>query len=294
MWRACRNILPSKCRLKSKGLDVETNCDICGREENTSHILWGCKTVAEVWSASKVKLPYLLETHLEFLDIVWEIRERCSVVDWELFVITVWCLWNNRNTIRHEGRGKTVVEMVWMAAEYAKEVRQSHQVQTRSSPPGKLSWSPPNPGWYKINADGAIFGDIGCSGMGVVIRNENGQLMDSICKKMLLPLGALESEAKVVEEGIHLAWDLGLKDVIVESDSLSMVNVLRGLGPTPSSTRKVSEDIEMTLRQFRLWKTSHINRGSNRAAHLLAQYARQVDDCFVWVEDTHSVIGNQI
>ena len=111
---------------------------------------------------------------------------------------------------------------------------------------------------------------------------------------MLLLLGALESEAKAVEEGIHLAWDLGLKDVIVESDSPSMVNVLRGLGRTPSSIRKVSEDIEMTLRQFRLWKTSHINRGSNRVAHLLAQYARRVDDCFVWVKDTHSVIGNQI
>ena len=91
-----------------------------------------------------------------------------------------------------------------------------------------------------------------------------------------------------------MAWDLGLKDIIVESDSLSMVNVLRGLGPTPSSIRKVSEGIEMTLRQFRSWKASHINRGSNRAAHLLAQYARRVDECLVWVEDTPSVIGNQI
>ena len=70
MWRACRNILPSKCRLKSKGVDVEPNCDVYGREENTTHILWDCKTATEVWSASKVKLPYLPETHLEFVDIV--------------------------------------------------------------------------------------------------------------------------------------------------------------------------------------------------------------------------------
>ena len=64
------------------------------------------------------------------------------MVDWDMFAITAWSLWKNRNTIRHEGRGKTVAEMVRMAAEYAKEVKQSHQVQIHSSTPGKPSWSP--------------------------------------------------------------------------------------------------------------------------------------------------------
>lgn len=146
----------------------------------------------------------------------------------------------------------------------------------------------------KLMQMGLFFGNIGCSGVGVVIRNEKGQLMGSMSKRMMLPLGALEFEAKDVEEGIHLAWDLGLKDIIVESDSLILVNALRGLGSIPSSIRKVMEGIEMTLRQFSLWKTSHIRRGNNRAAYLLAQHARWVDECIVWEEDTPLVIGNQI
>lgn len=40
-----------------------------------------------------------------------------------------------------------------------------------------VSWSPPPHGSYKLNTDGAIDSTNGRRGLGVVIRNENGELM---------------------------------------------------------------------------------------------------------------------
>lgn len=47
-------------------------------------------------------------------------------------------------------------------------------------------------------------------GIGVVIKNQEGQIIGAISKYLPLPLGALEEEALAMEEGLVLAQELSL------------------------------------------------------------------------------------
>ena len=49
--------------------------------------------------------------------------------------------------------------------------------------------------------------------------NEKGQIMGALCRRLELPLGALEVEAKAVEEGVQFARDLSLGQIVIKCDS---------------------------------------------------------------------------
>ena len=56
-------------------------------------------------------------------------------------------------------------------------------------------WQPPGPGLYRVNVDGALFDADNIAGLGVVIKNEQGQVLVSLSKRLPLPSSVIEVEA---------------------------------------------------------------------------------------------------
>ena len=60
----------------------------------------------------------------------------------------------------------------------------------------------------------------------MLIRDDMGQLVLALSKKVRAHFGALEIEAKAFKAGISLARDLGIREFIIEGDSLTVSQFL--------------------------------------------------------------------
>ena len=78
-----------------------------------------------------------------------------------------------------------------------------------------------------------------------------------------MSLGSLETEAKAMEEGIQFAWDMGICDVVVESDSQIVISALIGSSEPPIVIANIIEGIHQKLYEFKRIELSHVKRQGN-------------------------------
>ena len=96
-------------------------------------------------------------------------------------------------------------------------------------------------------------------------------------------MGPLEDEAKALEESILFVWDVGVWDVIFESDFKIVCDAITRCSEPLSAISTLIEGIRLKLQDFRRARVSHVLRQGNCLAHLLAQYVRHVVGYVTWI-----------
>ena len=131
----------------------------------------------------------------------------------------------------------------------------------------------------------AVFPSLGMIGVGVIIQDHGGSVVAAMSKRMPLPLGPLEAEAKALDEATMFARDIGVQDVMFESDSRIACHALVDPTNAPISISTIVAGTSVRMHEFRTFDISHVRRQANKSAHALAAYAKDIDSLVAWVED---------
>ncbi|KAK4589279.1 hypothetical protein RGQ29_020042 [Quercus rubra] len=252
-WKACQNILPTKMNLFHRQVTDDPIYEECGLEpETVLHVLCQCQKGKGDFTDVLCSNGMNQDQHSNLMHMI---------------LMIAWSLWRNRNERRFGGKNLVAAAIYGTAMTMLQEYYSAQEIvsQTRDVSPCRNKWTPPPHGWYKVNADGAVFSKQKWAGIGVIARDEQGRVV----------------EAKALEAAAGFAKDIGVQKVIFDSDSLVVCSAIQGATEPPITIANIIS-------------IQHTRREGNRAAHGLVRHAQAVNDFVTWMEETPTIINSEV
>ncbi|CAN1143366.1 Putative ribonuclease H protein At1g65750 [Linum perenne] len=278
-WRLARDVLPTRMALQTRHIAVPSECGICEADlENSWHLFLSCPFAQLCWN--EAGLQSFVNSAMDNSDSMREWLFRIVASDDSeriaRIIAILGALWrerNNRvwNNDRHEPLAviRDGLEGLknWSAA------RHSSGPVAAVSPACRL-WHPPPPGQVKCNIDAAVFSEDGRYSMGAIIRNDRGELLHYRMDASDGCPSPTECEALALANTATWLISLGYTSVILELDSLAVVNVVCSeeddnteLGDIVAAARRLIPPS---------WSIQFVRRHGNSAAHALARRSRSL------------------
>jgi len=135
----------------------------------------------------------------------------------------------------------------------------------------KKGWEKPEQGVLKINSDGAFFEQSGDGGWGYVIRHKDGRVWKAGGGREDFLQSAFHSELLGCFEGLKIAAQMGMTQVILETDATTVKTALQGdeyrLSPMGGMIIEIKH---FMAAEFSMCRVNVCPRVCNNLAHELA------------------------
>ncbi|GMI66655.1 hypothetical protein like AT4G29090 [Hibiscus trionum] len=293
LWKSLWNYLPTLQNLHHKRIAINTNCLRCnGNTESIEHVLRDCPFTHHVWQGLGVTWPANVDSVSYFEWLSWLFKQQ-GVHSRELITYTVWAIWTARNKHMHEGKFQNVQSLITYILGCVSEYKSCMQSQGSCQLQIERRWSPPPEGYTKRNADACCLPATKKAFSGFVLRNNQGKVLGSGIKNQRNFVSVFLSEATALKEGVKFALNLGFENLIVESDSRTLIEKLEVNNADASEIRTVIVDIKHLVRDLPHIRFSFSPRSGNKAAHVLASLGKAGTEGF-WVGDAPAPVMHAI
>lgn len=185
-----------------------------------------------------------------------------------------WAAWAYHNSVEHGEQWSNLevgaVGFLKLVLDYTGYAVKTQGCSMRDSLTSRSSWAPPALGWIRVNTDAAMLEGT-TVGAGAVFRDELGRVSRAAVHRYRARWSVALAEAMAAKVGLQEALKAGHTRVELECDAYNLVKAITQQHYGRSPLDLVIEDIVSLSSNFTHFSISHVKRGGNTVAHLLAR-----------------------
>ena len=121
---------------------------------------------------------------------------------------------------------------------------------------------------YKLNFDAAIFSGLEKSGIGVIIKNDKGEVMVGMSAIGPKVDTSEEAELLACRQSIEFVVDAGFTWLVIKGDNSNVMQAITSDVANYSFLGNVVDDIRHLMSSLQWATSSKIRRGGNKVAHV--------------------------
>ncbi|OMP03175.1 reverse transcriptase [Corchorus capsularis] len=284
LWLAWKNKIMNNANRMARGLTNDACCKMCGATiESMIHILRDCHVAKDVWlQLLGVGVNSLFFTCPEEewwkLNLVQQRKKMFGCWPWlTMFSITYWKLWKWRNDFRLSNISTSInTKMVLINKAIQETLELSTQSgSTKAKVEVQLSWDKPLEGWTKLNTDGSRNQTSDNVAIGGVIRGHCGEWVIGF-SQAIGKCSIDMAELWAIQQGISLAWNRGIRELEVESNSATSISMIKNGVSLNHPLFCVVEAIREMITKDWNCRINYVPRQKNFVADWLAKNNREL------------------
>lgn len=295
MWKAGNEILPTRRNLKLRKIVEDSICPICKEmEETVMHIVWQCPVASDVWAEFNKTLQKW-SSHEDDLLSLWEkMMDKVGKAEMRLIASVMRGIWQRRNELIFEGVFKSPSQVIRIAKEGIDEfllaqVKSIDRVGNNAELRNQV-WKKPRESYVKANWDASLNQKERKMGLGVIIRDEEGEVLVVVEGQQSNVDQPAVAESYALWKAMEVCRDLNMERVIFEGDAQLIVKAVNDLEEDRSVFGSIVEASKVLISLWKDWSVEFVYRNANEAAHTLAKEALCLDTEIVWIEEIPNCI----
>lgn len=307
-WRVLKRKLPFDDTIHKVGININTDCICCRtpKHDTLNHFFSMSDLAAHIWNFFSNPLGFNIRGRnpMSIINQWWNIHAKNQAHQLLLYitpVIILWELWKarcgkkygNNNISRYKIQQQVLMQVKTSLGHKFGSMEESWnwntvcQVAEKYKPQLKstmVMWEKPKGNEWKLNTDGSFNSEEGKAGAGGIVRKRNGHMVMAFATPVHFYTNNY-SEVKAALHGVQWCITRNPRKLILELDSLLVVNMILGKCKIPWKLQRDITTIQQMVQQNNI-QIQHCFREGNEVADLLSKHAHNLNNMAIFLEES--------